>query len=705
MNYTPFTGNELSAATREFYFNIGDERAVIYLFLVASLSFLAFSLYRRIQLWKKGKEALRTDRPLRRIMAVIKYVLLQKKVVNLKSNGLTHGLIFFGFISLVAVTAILTIQEDITWPIFGTRFLEGLPYLSWSFFADIMGLVLLTGVIAAIIRRYIVKPDCLDTRGTDTFALFSLLAVIITGFTAEGLRIAITEFPDFEVWSPAGYVIGKIFSGLDINTLTAIHYANWWIHMAGSFVFIALLGTGKLGHVIISTLNIYFMNLDNETHEKKYALDVINPEEFEKAEEFGVSHVKNFTWKQLMDGDACTRCGRCQDNCPAYLTGKPLSPKKLIQDIKANMETNLLPQAGSSEIDAGGAVLLDGAVAGDEFWACTNCGACLENCPVAVEHVQKIIDMRRYKVLMEGDMATELQTAFQNLETNYNPYGFAFAERGAWIRGATARGLEVPLMSENPEVDYLYFVGSAASYDRRNQKVALAFLKIMKAAGIRIGILGPEEADSGDAAMRGGNEYLFHALAARNMETFRKYNVRKIICTCPHDYNMLKKEYRRLKEIQDASSLKTAGYDYQVFHHTEIIAGLIRNRLITPKKPLPETVVYHDSCFLGRYNGLYDEPRYILKSIPGIQLIEMDRSRNTSFCCGAGGARMFIEEHLGTRINQFRTREAQKTGASRIATACPFCMTMLSDGIAELDIETMTAMDVAEIMFLSMEER
>jgi Fe-S oxidoreductase len=324
----------------------------------------------------------------------------------------------------------------------------------------------------------------------------------------------------------------------------------------------------------------------------------------------------------------------------------------------------------------------------------------MEACPVNIEHVPKMIDMRRYKVLMEGDMAGELQTSFQNMESNFNPYGFAFAERGAWVPA----DLGVKTLAEDPQVDYLYYVGCAASYDKRNQKVATAFLNVMKKAGYKVGILGAEEACCGDAAMRGGNEYLFHSLATQNLETFKAYGVKKIVTTCPHGYNMLKKEYKQFAKVGKNPEGGALEYNFEVFHHTEVIYDIIKNGQVKLKDALNEKLTYHDSCFLGRYNEIYKEPREALKAIPGLQYVEMSRNHTTSFCCGAGGARMFLEEHLGTRVNQFRTKDAQASGATKICTVCPFCMTMLSDGATELDIQNLQTFDLAEYVYNSMEK-
>lgn len=466
--------------------------------------------------------------------------------------------------------------------------------------------------------------------------------------------------------------------------------------MLGAFFFIGLIGTQKLGHIAISSLNIYFGNLKNENADTKFTSQIINPEEFETSETFGVSEVTQFTWKQLLDSDACTRCGRCQDNCPAWLTEKPLSPKKLVIDIKGHMEETLANN--QNENNDKSVSLIEGAVKKDEYWSCTNCGACMEACPVNIEHIQKMLDMRRFNVLMEGDMAPELQTTYTNLENNFNPYGFAFAERGTWIEG-----LNIKTLAEDKDVEYLYFVGSAASYDKRNQEIAKAVLTILQKAGIKIGILGQEEADSGETAFRTGNEYLFQILAAQNLETFKNYGVKKIVTTCPHDYNILKKEYKDFAEVGKDSEEKPLEYDFTVIHHTELIASLIKNDKIKPTKEIHERITYHDSCFLGRYNEIYKAPRDIIKAIPGLQLVEMSRNHQKSFCCGGGGGHMYMEENLGTRVNHFRTKDAESTGANIIATACPYCMTMLSDGVTELEIGHMKTKDIAELVLESIE--
>ncbi|MDY6935310.1 MAG: (Fe-S)-binding protein [Spirochaetota bacterium] len=705
MNIPEFYDIPPTDISREFFFNIGGTNGFmrwgIYLYLIVAIIYLSFTLIKRVRIWRKGNDELRTDFPEKRIVAIFKYVFLQVKTFREAYAGTMHGCIFFGFLGLFIVMSLIGLQHYFTDLLFNTKFIYGNIYLIWSLIGDFFGLIIITGIVMAFRRRYILKPNRLDTKPIDTFTLILILLIVITGFFSEAMRIAISGFPEFEVWSPCGYILSLAFSFSDTPTIEVAHYINWWIHTISAFGFIGLLASGKLGHILISSLNVYYQNLNTENPDTKYTFHIIHPAKVEDDDTIGVSRVEEFTWKQLMDCDACMRCGRCQDRCPAYITEKPLSPKNMINDIKNNMDIRipkLITAEDPTKVES--QALIGGSVLEDVIWSCTNCAACQEVCPVQIEHMNKITDMRRHLVLKERKISRELQTAFNNIEENSNPFGISFASRGDWI----TEELGIKALSKDPDVDFLYFVGCSASYDKRNQKVASALVKTLKMAGYKIGILGSEEACCGDSAMRTGNEYLFHTLAAQNLETFNNYGVKKIITTCPHGYNILKKEYPEFAKVGVDSYNNPLECNYEVYHHTEIIADLLRKGQIKITNALIGKITYHDSCFLGRYNKIYNYPRDIIRAIPGTEFIEMNWHHKTSFCCGAGGGLMWLDENLGSRINQFRTKDAHDTGATKIGTACPFCLTKITDGITELDIQNMETCDIVELVYNLMEK-
>ncbi len=680
---------------REVFWNAQSYEILLFVFAAVSLAIFAYGLYRRWRMWKAlGLPETRTDKPGERIKSLIINGLLQARTFREAYAGIFHGLIFFGFFVLIFGAAV-----DATQFHFGLPFFHGTFYLWFSLVMEIFGLAVLVGVTLAVIRRYIQKPDLLGYRGKpdntpdDAVVLLLIAAIIVTGFMVEALRLHVNVNVDeftWGNWSFAGYLLSKTLTGMDFGTVLTLHKITWWVHALIAMVFIAYIPYSRLLHMITTPANLYMRSL-----EPTGALKPI--EDFENAESFGVGRLEELPWKQIFDSDACTKCGRCQDGCPAYLSGKPLSPKKLVQDIKEHWETRasqvLAAQAaakksgGEPEIPEPDKMLVGEVIELEELWACTNCMYCMENCPAMIEHVPKIVGMRQYKVLMEADFSPELQLTYRNMENNSNPWGIGAHTRGDW-----AKELEIPTMAENPDVEYLFYVGCSGSFDDQGKRVATAFAKILKEAGVSFAILGEEEGCCGDSAMRGGNEYLYQTLAQTNIEVMNGYGVKKIICTCPHGYNALKKDYPHF------------GGNYEVYHHTEIIAKLIAEGKIALKKPLEGVTTYHDSCFLGRYNDIYDEPRKILQAVPGMNLVEMRSNHKKSFCCGAGGARMWMEEDIGERINDMRTDQAIDAGADTIAVACPFCLTMLSDGIKDRDREeSMKSIDIAEIVWRSMD--
>jgi len=721
MEHVAFSvGNE----GRQVYWNAESFGVLFYPLAAIAMAIFAYGVYRRWRMWVAlGKPEIRTDRLGERIRSLFLNGLLQVKTFRDPYPGIMHGLIFFGFVVLFIGTAMIAKETYITGPLLGWVFLRGWFYLIFSFMMDLFGLFVLIGVLLAIDRRYIRKPDRLGYKGTpentpdDGIVLLLILAIVVTGFVSEALRIHVTH-PPWEYWSFAGWILAKTLTGVGQDTAVILHKVNWWIHALLSLGFIAYIPFSRLMHIITTPANHFMGTLQPVGH--------IEPiRDFENAESFGVGKLEEFTKKQIFDSDACTRCGRCQDGCPAYLSGKPLSPKKLLQDLKtywleqapaaiaAKRAALAFPEGDGKPAKKmlvfraldGVDALVDTVVAGatraeapaekglvgevvdlHELWACTNCLYCQEHCPALIEHVPKIVQMRQYKVMTEADFGAELQLTYRNIDNNSNPWGI-----GSHLRADWAKDLGIQTLAENADVEYLFYVGCSGSFDDRGKKVSAVFAKILKAAGVSFGILGTEEGCCGDSLMRGGNEYSFQALAQANIEIMKGYNVKKIICTCPHGYNALKKDYRNF------------GGEFEVFHHTEIISDLIARGKITLKKPVEGLFTYHDSCFLGRYNNIYDQPRKILKAVPGLKLAEMERNLAKSFCCGAGGARMWMEEDIGERINNMRTDQAIATGADRVAVGCPFCLTMFSDGIKDRKKEeTMIAFDIAEIVWKAM---
>ncbi|MEJ2538013.1 MAG: (Fe-S)-binding protein, partial [Calditrichia bacterium] len=438
----------------------------------------------------------------------------------------------------------------------------------------------------------------------------------------------------------------------------------------------------KLFHIFTTPMNIFFQSLEPK--------GVLSKMELEEAENFGATEINHFSWKELMDLDACTECGRCSDVCPATTTEKPLSPMKVILDLQKYMGEvgpGFLINKGNGGSEQKTRKMVGEAVLDEELWGCTTCRACQQACPVYIEHIPKIIDMRRHLVLEESRFPTEVTTTFKNMETNGNPWGISAEDREKW-----SEGLTVPKMREvNREVDYLFWVGCAGAYDARSQKVARAIVQILNAAGVNYAILGKEETCNGDAARRIGNEYLFQILAEQNVETLNRYKFKKILTMCPHCYNTIEHEYAQF------------GGQYQVIHHTELLKELITSEKIKLPKQIFLTVTYHDSCYLGRHNDIYEAPREVLKSLPGLKLKEMPRHRENGFCCGAGGGRMWMEEHH-PKVNHNRIEEAAELKPDVVSTACPFCSTMLSDAINETKRQdSLKSEDIALLVLEAME--
>ena len=649
------------------------------LYIVIALSLFCYGIYSHIRLWLVGQEERRGGSMGRRIWSAVRYGIVQRYFFKEFYPGLMHLFILIGFCIPLAV--IIIVQYPFSLPLtFGKYF---------SCALDLIGLCAVVGCLLAIFRRYLVKPDRLDNTPDDAITLILVSGIFIFGFLVEGFRIGITNPPD-AIWNPLGLLTAKILTGIGLireGSAVFLHHLFWRIHFFLVLGLIAYLPYSKLFHIVSSTLNIFL-----RTSGPKGELIPIT--DFENVETYGVTTINEFTWKQLLDLDACTRCGRCQDQCPAYLSEKPLSPKKIIQDLKNHLKAEEKILRGGKDKEGSEHSLtpiIGNAVTADELWSCTSCMACMEQCPVFVEQIPKIVDLRRYLVMMESSFPSEVAGVFKNMEVNSNPWGIGWASRGDW---AKALGVKVLSEAEDKDVDILYYVGCSGSFDDRSKKVAVSFVKVLQGAGINFGILGAEEKCCGDSVRRMGNEYLFQTLAQENIECMKKYEIKKIVTTCPHGYNIIKNEYPQF------------GGNFEVYHHSGFIAKLMREGRLKLVNSIDQTITYHDSCYLGRYNTIYSEPRKIISDIAGTRLIEMNRSFEKSFCCGAGGGRMWMEEHLGKRINHLRFEDAITTKATMAATACPFCLTMLEDASKDKAMEeSFKVRDLAELVLEAMEKK
>ena len=632
------------------------------LLVLLSLAVFTYGLQRRTRLWKIGQQDSRSDSIGKRIKSFLVEGIVHRRILQDVYPGLIHLFLFISF--LVPFVVIVIVQFMFTLPSPISKLL--------SLFLDLIALFGLGSLVLAFYRRYVTRPSRLDNRLDDFISLAFLFLIIGTGLIMESLRLSIIG-KDIQAWAPIGNVLASLIHtfGLSVSTKGFLAMFFFRIHFFLVLGFIAYIPFSKLFHIVSSPLNMIFRSL-----EPKGALTHMDLED-EEAESFGVAKINEFTWKQLLDLDACTRCGRCQDHCPAHLTEKPLSPKDIILDLK-----NHLHKQGKKADEA--PALVGNVVQEDTLWACTTCRNCMEHCPVYVEHVDKIIDLRRYQVLMESKFPEELMEAFRGLEKNSNPWGLGFDARVDWVEE-----LDVPILSEmqGEEIDYLFFVGCLRSYDDRNKKVAKAMARILNHLGIKFAILGMEEGCCGDPARRVGNEYLYQTLAQTNIETFNRYKISKILTTCPHCYNTIKNEYSQM------------GFSCDVKHHADFFSELIRSGHLRLDRAIPKKLTYHDPCYLGRYNGIYKAPREVLHAIPSLDIREMKRSGKESFCCGAGGGWMWMDEKIGKRINIQRLEDALATDPEWISTACPFCVTMFDDAIKSKDKEeSLQIWDIAEIV-------
>ena len=659
-----------------------------------AMSVFAWSAVRTLGVLAAGRPDDRMTSLGARMGAVMEIAIAQKKMFKDPVYGPMHALIFWGFMVLSVRSIVLVIMAFI--PDF---YLPGALGNGYTVSKDVFEAIVLLMVTYGAYRRLFSKPDRITPSMEGVFILGMIATLMLTDFFFDGSRIAMAEanisaiwpmHAEEAEWAVVGKHFGTFLMGESESTLLTIESVCYWVHVVTLFVFLNLLPHSKHMHVLSVIPNVFFLNLGSPG--KLSDMDF----EDEDAETFGSGRAEDLTWKQMLDLYTCTECGRCSVNCPAWNTDKPLNPKMLIKDLQYHMrsvENRLRGKTTEEEMPAAneeGQSKMILAVNEDVIWSCTTCRSCEENCPVMISHVDKIVDMRRYLVLTEANFPKELNPTFRNLEQKGNPWGLPTAARADWLEDEEIADIPIPHITERMDAEVVFWVGCAGAYDDRQRKVTKALAKILHKGGVSFAILAKDETCTGDPARRAGNEYLFQMLAQQNVDMLNGYNVRKIVTHCPHCLNTMLNEY------------PSYGGNYEVVHHTELIGDLVAQGRIKPTKALDKLVVYHDSCYLGRYNDVYEAPRKAVAAIPGTKLVEMERSRENGMCCGAGGSRIWMEENIGSRVNHLRIEQAQEVKPDIIASGCPFCLTMLRDGSAdkEANIETR---DIAELVVDSLE--
>ena len=635
---------------------------------IASIMLFIWSCMRRFSLVAIGKPENRFNNFPARIRDTFIYAFVQKRVLQ-KAFGLNHFILFWSFMVLLLANGEFVakgLNHGITFMV-----LPAMIHNPLYFLFDLVSLFALICVIVAGIRR-IIAPPYPEAVTLDAYFILSMIAgLMIAYFNLHGVEIAAGELT---ATMPVSTAVGNMFyAGITPEKAFPLLTFWWWLHAIIFLVFLNYLPYSKHMHILSSIPNVYFR--------RQGKANTLPTETFVKGEKFGVNSVDQFTWKDLFDSYSCTECGRCQNVCPATTTGKPLNPRQIIHDLKVNLLTN------GPVIKAGGISTLpligsngDGSITEDQIWSCTSCGACMEVCPVFIEQMPKILQLRRHLVETKAHFPEELLNLFENMEQRSNPWGMAPTERTKWCSQLNVKPFD-------KTCNYLLFVGCAGAFDNRNKQVTTAMATILDAAGVSWGILGKEEMCCGDSLRRLGNEFIFDKMARENTKLWQEKGVKKIITMCPHCFSTLNNDYRQY------------GFEGEVIHHADLINELLANGRIKLKKTVDMgKLIFHDSCYLGRHNDIYDSPRSVISKATGKKAIEMDRNREQSFCCGAGGGRMWMEEHLGTRINIERVDEALKKNPDTVCVTCPYCMTMFDDGLKDKNADKVAVRDIAEIV-------
>ena len=644
--------------------------------LVVALASFTYLMVPRMRLLFVLRHENLFDQIPERIKGTLKFAIGQWRMPRDPVAGIAHIFIFSGFMIVSLATVTHFVHAYV--PHWHAPGLGGQLGNIYSLIKDCSEMLVLVGVMYGLWRRLKPTPSRVGRSWEGVFVLVMIFTLMTTDFLVTGGELVQSGERGLP-YSPGGYLASLLLAPMGPSAAAISGQISYWIHCAGVLLFLNFLPLGKHFHIITGIPNVFFRNLKTAGFVPKTDL--------ENAEKFGIAKTADLTWSMALDVYSCTECGRCNVYCPTVLTGKPLSHKFLNLDIKHAMlaDKDVILSGDKDKIEALPSLVSEGRIKDETIWACTTCGSCEQECPVYIEQTPRIIQMRQNKVLMEGDIAPELARAYKGMENNNNPWGLGSDKRDDW-----AQGLDIPRMSDvagsDKEAPLLYWIGCAGSFDDRNKKITLAMVKILQAANVPFAILGKEEGCTGDAARRTGNEYLFQALAQANVDLLNGYNVKQVLTHCPHCLHTIKTEYPQF------------GGNYEVVHHTQFIDDLIKRGKLTLKEQPAQKVALHDSCYLGRYHQIYDEPRNIIRAVPGAEVVELPRNKSRSVCCGAGGGRFWMEETIGERINVHRAKEVAAAQTDSVGSSCPFCLTMMKDGLGHIGKEQVGAQDVSEIV-------
>jgi len=665
---------------------------------LAALAIFLVSAHRRwrlLMIGSAGGAPFRLDRIGERVRGTLRIAFGQRRLTRYLGAGLAHKAIFLGFLALLLRSLILFGRGLTDDPSFGFWLFEsGTPLGNlYGLIKDVAIVLVVLGAVVFLCLRLVIRPERLTLNADGLVILGIILIMMIADVTYDGASHVLATGPGgavFNGWEPLGSAMAPALHGLPVTTVRFLGHLGFWTHVVLVLAFLNLLPYSKHFHIITAIPNVFLRDLAPPGR--------LTPiEDFEgrveRDETLGARRITDFSPKTLLDLYSCTECGRCTDQCPAARTGKILSPKQLVVDLRDFLYENEADLTGRG--DDGGAsektataretALVPAVIDPESLWACTTCGACEEECPLLIGHIEMIVDLRRNLVLEEGAFPATLQEAFQSMEVVGSPYGAPADERMTW-----AEGLDVPLRRDTDEVDVLFWVGCAPATDERAKRITRAMAQLLERAGVKWAVLGPEENCTGDVARRAGNEFLFQAMAETNIELLNGYDTKRILTVCPHCYNTLQNEYPDF------------GGRYEVVHHADFLTGLVAEGRLAPRHAVNATVVYHDSCYLGRFNGIYESPRDLLRAIPGVTVVEAEASGDRGMCCGAGGGQMFKEDEPGDeRISTKRHRQLTETGADTICTACPFCLRMMTDASSADETAEIHHLDIAEVLLQS----